>query len=123
MADRQPRPGLSVLLTGRFRVSRPALLARPAGPVAGVAVAPGACARLQRARAGLDDAELRRRVERANALGRPGCPLVEVADAPPVRWLAAAGWGGLPRRRPGERPARRERQRTGRGARRGRARS
>src|SRR5690242_19213818 len=93
MADRQPRPGLSVLLAGRFRVSRPALLARPAGPVAGVDVASGACVRLQRAPTALSDAELRRRVERANALGRAGCPLVEVVDGR-ERWLALQPPGG-----------------------------
>jgi hypothetical protein len=88
MADRQPRPGLAVLLAGRFRVSRPALLARPGGPVAGVDVATGAGVRVQLAPPDVDDAELRRRIARANALGRPGCALVEVAEDPPARWLA-----------------------------------
>src|SRR5690349_6748391 len=88
MVARQPRPALSVLVAGRFRVSRPALLARPAGPVAAADGASGTPVRLVAAPRGVDPAELQRRVESANALGRPDCPTVGIAEDESTTWLA-----------------------------------
>src|SRR4051794_22918292 len=88
MVARQPRPALSVLVAGRFRASRPALLARPAGPVAAVDGASGALVRLVAAPRAVDPAELRDRVARANELGRTDCPTVAIAEDDSATWLA-----------------------------------
>jgi hypothetical protein len=64
------------LLAGRFLVPRAALLALPDGPVAGLDLASGDLVGLAFGPA-LDDAgALAARIDRWNALGLPGCPVV-----------------------------------------------